>query len=62
MEEGDTIAILYGCWFPVIVRYSESYSGSYNLIGSAYVHGIMDGEVVEDCGSEGWESDFIRLR
>ena len=44
-EEGDMICILYGCSVPVILRQHHTGVDSYfELIGEAYVHGLMDGE------------------
>jgi hypothetical protein len=38
------ICILYGCVKPFILR---KIGDGYELIGDAYVHGIMDGEFLE---------------
>jgi hypothetical protein len=40
----DVICIFYGCVKPFVLRRSGS---GFELIGEAYVHGIMDGEFVE---------------
>lgn len=48
-EEGDIICILFGCSVPVIVREHRSLAGEfeyYELIGEAYVYGLMDGEAL----------------
>jgi hypothetical protein len=37
----DTVAILYGCSVPVVLRKVRSY---YKLIGECFVYGRMDGE------------------
>jgi hypothetical protein len=37
---GDTVAILYGYSMPVMLRPLEN---EYTFVGSAYVHGIMNG-------------------
>ncbi|KAH7094642.1 heterokaryon incompatibility protein-domain-containing protein [Paraphoma chrysanthemicola] len=43
---GDVIAILYGCSVPVVLReVVTSVDNWWELVGEAYVHGIMDGEV-----------------
>lgn len=42
-EPGDIICILYGCVVPLVLRRNGM---GYQLIGEAYVHGIMDGEFV----------------
>jgi hypothetical protein len=41
-EPGDFICILFGSTVPFILR--ETPEGTFRLIGEAYVHGIMDGE------------------
>lgn len=45
-EAGDVIVIIYGAIVPFILR--EVGNGGYNLVGEAYVHGIMDGEYIEN--------------
>ena len=42
----DIIVILYGCTVPYVLR--EFYGGKLELIGEAYVHGIMDGEFLKE--------------
>jgi hypothetical protein len=44
VQEDDVVAILYGCNFPVILR---ACGHRYTIIGESYIHGIMDGEIVE---------------
>jgi len=39
----DLICVLFGCSVPVILRKIDDY---YMFIGESYVHGIMDGEVI----------------
>ncbi|KAI9772322.1 MAG: hypothetical protein M1840_001071 [Geoglossum simile] len=43
-REGDRICIFYGAIAPFVVRFDESRVGQ--LIGDAYVHGIMSGEAM----------------
>lgn len=43
---GDLICVLHGCHAPVILRAAEN-SVHHTLIGDAYVHGLMDGEVLQ---------------
>ena len=54
MQSGDTIAILYGCQWPVVLRPLQK-TGEYKLLGMAYVHGIMDGEAVREHKAKGLE-------
>jgi hypothetical protein len=52
-EVGDIIALLEGGPVPYILRprVGEE-AGCYELIGDAYVHGLMDGE--------GWKPDLLQ--
>jgi hypothetical protein len=45
---GDTVCILYGCSVPVVLRKIPSSGSSYHwqLIGEAFVEGIMGGEAI----------------
>ncbi|KAG5802093.1 hypothetical protein H9Q74_013503 [Fusarium xylarioides] len=43
---GDLIAVLFGCSTPVVIRRYGPY-GYYQVIGEAYVQGLMDGEAME---------------
>jgi hypothetical protein len=45
LRKGDVICILHGAHVPFILRKSEG--ESYQLVGEAFVYGIMDGEFVE---------------
>lgn len=42
-EVGDTVCILFGSQMPVVMRSNDE---CWTFVGQAYVHGIMDGEVV----------------
>jgi hypothetical protein len=42
LQIGDELAILHGCIVPFILRYNDDRYRQ--LIGEAFVHGIMDGE------------------
>ncbi|KAF2435578.1 hypothetical protein EJ08DRAFT_604586 [Tothia fuscella] len=50
MEDGDVVCILHGFKVPYILR-SVNGPGHYVLIGDAYIHGIMDGEVMAQISS-----------
>jgi hypothetical protein len=41
-EEGDYIVLVQGARIPLIVRGRE---GMWELVGDAYVHGVMSGEL-----------------
>jgi hypothetical protein len=55
---GDQVCILYGCTVPVVLRQltHATDGSSWHLIGDAYVHGIMDGEVISSSSSEALKS------
>ena len=44
-KPGDLICIIFGAIVPFVLRKLDN--GQYELIGEAYVHGIMDGEYLE---------------
>lgn len=56
LRTGDSIWILPGSGVPFVLRKLES--GNHQLIGDAYVHGIMQGEVVD---SEDWRLQDLKL-
>ncbi|KAF7919348.1 uncharacterized protein EAE97_011680 [Botrytis byssoidea] len=45
-KRGDKICILYGMDVPVVLRKNQD--GTYELIGPCYVHGVMEGELMND--------------
>jgi hypothetical protein len=45
-REGDTIAVLYGCSIPLVLR-KRGGREAWQVIGEAYVHGFMSGEIAE---------------
>jgi hypothetical protein len=45
LQAGDIVAVLRGAMLPFILRKEVE---DYRLLGAAYVHGIMDGEAVEE--------------
>jgi len=46
MKSGDVVAILFGCRMPFVLRPSDE--GRFMLLGDAYVHGLMDGEFMQE--------------
>lgn len=42
---GDIVSVIRGCDFPLLLRKDEV-SQHYRIVGAAYVHGIMNGEVL----------------
>ncbi len=58
VRPGDLLCVMYGGSIVHVLREEEDH---YLLVGEAYVHGLMDGEVVkayQDGGSEYQERDF----
>jgi len=52
-REGDTLAIVFGCNIPLVLR--EVDQNSYQMIGEGYAHGFMNGEVTSLL-NKGWRS------
>jgi hypothetical protein len=51
VQVGDILAVILGCATPFLLRgYEEDWDekGSYRIIGACYVHGVMDGEAVDE--------------
>lgn len=42
---GDLVAIFVGVNMPVVLR-PRTESATYQMVGPAYVHGVMDGEAI----------------
>lgn len=57
-EVGDIIVVLDSCPCPLVLRRDQFEPPCYKIIGSAYVHGIMYGEVV--CDETKWEGYCIK--
>ena len=55
MEPGDMIVILYGCTMPAILRKKRDKIDEYEFVDLCYIHGIMDGEAVEEHNAAGRE-------
>lgn len=59
-KEGDIIVVLFGADTPLVLRPVERDRNEYRLLGAAYVHGIMYGNVVEGLkNGEGTEETFV---
>ena len=59
-QSGDAFAIFPGCSTPILLRPTEDVS-VYRVIGEAYVHGLMDGEIMTLLEKEECETRNIRL-
>lgn len=45
-EPEDALCIIWGCSVPVVL--TPRPEGGYVLIGECYIHGLMDGELLDD--------------
>lgn len=57
MQEGDIVAILWGCRWPVILRHDEG--RKYRFMGVAYIYGMMDGEALSCNPCNHGEESFL---
>jgi hypothetical protein len=46
-REGDTLVVLYGCRWPVVLRKDEEVPGRFKVVGVVFVHGAMNGETFD---------------
>ena len=60
MVVGDVVAVLYGCPWPVVLR-ARPVAEHYEMLGVAYVHGIMYGEAVTSAGKRGKMDDAFHI-
>ena len=60
VQRGDAFAIFPGCSTPILLRPTDDV-GVYCVIGEAYVHGLMDGEIMTLLEKEECEIRNIRL-
>ena len=62
-EPGDRISVLFGGRVPYILRENQTDNPSnWTFIGDSYVHGIMDGEVIEKLEAGEVKSEVITLK
>jgi hypothetical protein len=59
MRRGDFVALLYGGQCPYILRRQ---SEMYEFVGESYVHGIMFGEAIQKCRTEGSQKVTFSIR
>ena len=57
-REGDVIAVAVGSEIPLVLR--PRGDEEYEVVGACYIHGIMDGEALEEGGSK-MEMTILRL-
>ena len=60
VQRGDAFAIFPGCSTPILLRPTVD-AGIYRVVGEAYVHGMMDGEIMHLLEKEECEVHEIRL-
>ena len=58
VEVGDTVAVILGCNFPVLLR---PFDNGYKYVGECYVDGVMDGEAIEATNRGEFEIQDILL-
>ncbi|KAG5917041.1 hypothetical protein E4U42_007406 [Claviceps africana] len=51
-REGDMVVIFHGCDVPYVIRPAQEEQGCYRLVGEAYVHGVMNGEAMQNGGDD----------
>jgi hypothetical protein len=61
VEVGDVVSVLFGGRMPFVLRprgeqRADDGTTRYEYVGQAYVHGIMDGEVIEEELDQTWNS------
>ncbi|KAK7978409.1 hypothetical protein PG988_005899 [Apiospora saccharicola] len=56
VQRGDVVCVFMGAAVPFILRPRGDGDDGYTLVGDAYVHGVMDGELVKD-----WEEGQAEL-
>jgi hypothetical protein len=56
---GDFIAVLFGCSTPIVIRPHGSY---FQVLGEAYVQGLMDGEAMELFGAGKFDTQTFTFR
>ncbi|KAH8677658.1 heterokaryon incompatibility protein-domain-containing protein [Xylariales sp. PMI_506] len=61
-QRGDVIAILLGCGEPLVLRPDSSQGeNSFRVVGTCYVHGIMEGELISEVPLDDIDASIIRL-
>jgi hypothetical protein len=55
-QEGDKVAVLYGCNFPVILR---PCGDLFKYVGECYVDGLLGGEAID--AQERGEYDIVEV-
>jgi hypothetical protein len=59
LRVGDIVCVLFGATVPFILRPKYNY---YQLVGEAYVHGIMEGEAMQQCEAGELEKRIFEIQ
>jgi len=59
IQNGDVVCVLLGGRVPYILRPQDKH---YRLVGAAYVHGVMDGEVIEELRQGNMKEQVFEIR
>jgi hypothetical protein len=59
LKAGDEVWVLAGAAIPLILRPAENGENERKVIGEAYIHGIMNGEVVKEAGEKVQQIDLV---
>ncbi|PKS11273.1 hypothetical protein jhhlp_003035 [Lomentospora prolificans] len=54
---GDTVVLLSGGRMPFVIREGED--GNSRIVGETYLHGVMDGELLEEIGDSWADINFV---
>ncbi|KAK3936733.1 hypothetical protein QBC46DRAFT_394344 [Diplogelasinospora grovesii] len=58
-QPGDRVVVVCGSHVPFVLRKDGDGDG-YAVVGEAYVHGLMNGEALDEKMSDGWEENLGR--
>lgn len=58
-EEGDLMVVLFGAKLPYLLRPLEQGGDAYRLVGEAYLHGYMDGQILLQVAKSFQEGDRV---
>jgi hypothetical protein len=59
VSAGDFVQVLKGCHLTAILRPSTAYVGLFEVVGFGYLHGLMNGEVIQMPGFQ-WKEVSLR--
>ncbi len=58
IQKGDLVVVLLGSTRPVLLRPVSQQDGCYSLVGSCYVHGLMDSEALLGPLPKSWNTEW----